>query len=164
MELIDKIAQVSAREALIHAGAVGKAITEYDLSGLKRGQNCAFHMVAAGGCEQKDFGFSRPAIRRAFEHQRPDLFGSFGTTGFARDNHVVTRGLKRFGQPLKLGRFPRPINTLKGDERAVAHVFEFPLGPKPEVLHQNRSCRAHPYRKPARSNSVFRNQRHAHFG
>jgi hypothetical protein len=41
---------------LVHAGAVGKAVADHHLSGLKRGLDRAFQMVAAGGGEEQDLG------------------------------------------------------------------------------------------------------------
>ncbi len=116
VQLVHGGGQIAARNALIHAGAVGETVGDHDLAAREGRADGLFQMVAAGGGEEQDLGFGGPAVGVAFQHQAADFLGPRAAAGFAGQGDGVAQAAQGIGQEAGLGRFARAVDAFKAKE------------------------------------------------
>ena len=75
MQAVDGVGQIAAGDALEDAGRVGETVGDHDLAPCQGRADGLFQMVAAGGGEEQDLGFRRPAVGGAFKDEAADFLG-----------------------------------------------------------------------------------------
>jgi hypothetical protein len=89
MQAVHRFGQVAPGDALEDAGAVGEAVADHHRAARQRRADGLFQMVAAGGGEQQDLGFRRPAVGVALQHQPADFLGARAAARLARQDDVM---------------------------------------------------------------------------
>lgn len=116
----------AASGALVGERRIDEAIADDDRTRLDRGSQDAADMFGTVGRVEQGFGFWEDSTARRVQNQTPDFLAERGPPRLARDDDAVTRGPQPSREVPSLGRFPRPLRSLEGNQQTEHHGYRMP--------------------------------------